>query len=113
MNVYTKFHAKKTTIDGITFASQKEGRRYLELKALLRAGKISDLKLQVPFELIPTHRLKSGKTVRKRQYIADFTYCDTMTGEKIVEDVKGFRTKEYTLKRDMMWDKYGIEIKET
>lgn len=108
-----KYRAHKTVIDGITFASKKEANRYLELKLLLRAGKISDLQMQVPFVLIESHRRRDGKMEMKCKYVADFVYDIVATKEHVVEDVKGFRTKEYILKRKMMWDKYGIEIKET
>lgn len=42
-------------------------------------------------------------------YRADFKY--TEDGKTVVEDVKGFRTKEYILKRKMMLWKYGIRIR--
>lgn len=46
------------------------------------------------------------------RYIADFTYND-LNGQLIVEDAKGVKTPVYRLKRRMMAEKYGIEIKET
>ena len=58
---FSKYHAKPVTIDGIRFASKKEGSRYCELKALTRAGKISDLQLQVPFILSKAHRRTGEK----------------------------------------------------
>ena len=51
----SKYHNRKVEIDGIKFDSTKEGERYLELKLLLKAGKIRDLQMQVEFELIPKH----------------------------------------------------------
>lgn len=83
---------------------------------------ISNLRLQVPFELIPaiyedvTIQLKTKVKVKKKlvqratTYVADFVY-ETM-GKTIVEDTKGFRTKEYELKKKMMRAFLGIEIKE-
>lgn len=120
----SKYHAKKTVVDGIRFDSLKEGRRYIELKDLQRAGKISELELQVPFLLIEEHREpdtigpKGGHTKgrlieRACYYKADFVYTDETTGEKVVEDCKGMRTPEYIIKRKLMYDRYGVRIKET
>lgn len=33
-------------------------------------------------------------------------------GLTVVEDVKGFRTDAYKIKRELMKDRYGIEIRE-
>lgn len=110
---YSKYHAKPVVIDGIRFASTKEGNRYLELKILLRAGKISDLQLQVPYILSKAHKREGAKrmTVGKK-YVADFVYFDREKKREVVEDVKGFCTKEYLVKREWLFDKYGIEINE-
>lgn len=97
---------KTTTSDGITHDSIKEANRWCELKLLERAGVISDLRRQVKFELLP----KQGKS-RAVHYIADFVYIKD--GKQIVEDVKGFRTKEYKLKKLMLLYFHGIKIKET
>lgn len=45
-------------------------------------------------------------------YVADFVYHDAHTGELIVEDTKGVRTKDYIIKRKLMLKEYGIKIKE-
>jgi hypothetical protein len=45
-------------------------------------------------------------------YRADFVYLDK-EGHLVVEDTKGFRTKEYLLKRKLMLLVHGIRIKET
>ena len=102
----SKYNAIKTTVDGITFDSRKEASRYTELKLLSKAGKIRELRRQVPFELIP----KRGK-LRAIRYVADFVYADNH-GNDIVEDVKGMKTQVYKLKKRMMLEKYGIEIQE-
>lgn len=99
-----KYHAKKTTIDGIRFDSQREGRRYLDLKLLLRGKVISGLKLQVRFPLT----INGFKIC---DYIADFTYEEN--GEQIIEDCKGMRTYHYKLKKKLMFAIYNITIKET
>lgn len=100
----SKYKAKRTEVDGIKFASQKEARRYLQLKALEKDGCISDLRMQVPYILIP--KSKYGRAVK---YIADFVY--TIAGETIIEDVKGVLTPVYKLKKRMMAEK-GLEVKE-
>lgn len=106
-----KYHAKKTVVDGITFDSKKEANRYIVLKRQEMAGTISDLKLQVRFELLPTIKLP-GETLRKKGYIADFTY--RYDGKLIVEDVKGFKTPIYSLKKHLLiFNNPGINFLET
>ena len=121
-----KYHSKKTVIDGITFDSRKEAERYSELKLLERCGAISNLELQKVYELIPAQyemyerygkngqRLKDGKKCIEKScvYKADFVYIDNETGQQVVEDVKGFRTKEYKIKKKLMLYIHGIKIKE-
>ena len=95
-----------------THASQKEHDRANQLKLWQRAGVISNLREQVPYELIPAHRFEDGTLERACKYIADFVYTDNETGETIVEDTKGVRTKEYVIKRKLMLFLHGIRIKE-
>lgn len=106
-----KYHNKKVEIDGIVFDSKKEANYYCELKILKMAGKVKDFELQVPFELQPKFKYE-GKTIRAIKYVADFVvkYPD---GLKVVVDTKGFRTKDYLLKRKMLLYKYpGILFEE-
>lgn len=102
----SKYNAKKVTVDGITFDSKKESKRYLELKAMEKVGAIQKLHLQVPFVLI--EKSKYGRSIK---YVADFVY--NKNGLKIVEDVKGVKTPVYKLKKRLMAEKYGIVILET
>ena len=106
----SKYGNKRIEIDGIRFASQKEGYRYVELKYLQRLGVISDLRLQVKFELIPKMKSEKGKVIQPLTYIADFVY--TENGKQIVEDVKGYKTQVYEIKKKLMRYVHGIEIKE-
>lgn len=92
----SKYHNKKVTIDNITFDSIKEGNRYAELKLLLRAKEIVNLKIQPKFELY------AGIT-----YIADFEYYDKKLQRDIVEDVKGMKTEVYRIKKKLFLDIYG------
>lgn len=100
-----KYGNKKVTIDNIRFDSKKEAGRYLELRMQERCGLITDLKLQVSYELNEggTHSLI---------YIADFVYLDDK-GETAVEDTKGFKTAVFKKKARLMKKIYGIEIKIT
>lgn len=96
-----------------TFDSIGEYERWQDLLLLQRAGVIVGLKRQVKYELIPTMKTPSGKTMRGVTYVADFRYYDSRKGEWITEDYKGFRTGEYKIKKKMMLAKYGIEVLET
>ena len=108
----SKYKSIKTVVDGITFDSKREAKRYSELKLLERAGVIAKLELQVPFELIPKHEI-DGIKIRATKYVADFTYYDHEKAIFVVEDCKGFRTQEYKNKKRQMREKYGIIIKES
>ena len=102
-----KYGAKKVVIGGEVFDSQKEYRRWCELRLLERARKISLLQRQVKYELIPK---QDGE--RACCYVADFVYRDDK-GNLVVEDCKGFRTDGYKIKRKLMLWVHGIKIKET
>lgn len=100
-----KYHNKKTIIDGITFDSKLEAKRYTELKLLEKAHLIENLQLQPVFELIPTFK-KNGKTIRSCKYKADFSYYDIEKQQQIVEDTKGMKTKDYIIKKKMFEYKF-------
>lgn len=102
-----KYGNIKTEVDGIKFDSKKEAKRYGELNILLKSGEIGSLERQVVFEL------KIGDK-RVCKYVADFVYTKK-TGERIVEDVKSEATRKlrlYLLKKKLMKELLGIEIKE-
>lgn len=122
MITLNKYGARKITRNGETFDSAKEYSRYCELRLLEKAGEITDLKRQVPFELIPVQRepgtvgargaVKPGRVIEKSVvYNADFTYHEN--GVFVVEDTKGMRTKDYIIKRKLMLYIHKIRIKET
>ena len=106
----SKYHAKKTVVDGIEFDSAKEAKRYAKLRALEEAGKIQGLRLQVPFELLPSFECE-GVKYRGMKYIADFVYY--RNGVRVVEDTKGWKTQEYRLKKKLMAYMNHINIKES
>ena len=102
----SKYHARKTEVDGIVFDSKKEALRYRELLLLQRAGVIKGLRMQVPYTLI-----EKSKYGREIKYVADFVYRENE--EMVVEDTKGIKTPVYRLKKRLLAEIYGIEIKET
>lgn len=111
-----KYRNKPKVLNGIKFDSQKEARRYQELKLLERAGKIKDLEVQPKFSLVKGVKFSSDNRAKPDlRYFADFAYTDTRTGERVVEDVKSVATKEstvYKMKRHMMLAIHGIEVRE-
>lgn len=110
--VKSKYGNRKTEVLGIMFDSKREADRYLELYIAQKAGAITDLQMQVQFELIPKQVDETGKVVERAVlYKADFTYRNS-EGQLVVEDAKGERTREYIIKRKLMLYNYGIRIKE-
>lgn len=105
-----KYGNRKVTVDGVTYDSVKEYRRFCDLSLLERAGAIQNLQRQVKYELIPSQKIAGKVAERPASYIADFVY--TKDGETIVEDTKGMKTKDYILKRKMMLYFHGIRIRE-
>ena len=106
----SKYGNKKVVVNGIPFDSKREARRWLELDALEKAGKIQNLRRQARYELIPSQKV-DGKVVEKPVfYVSDFVY--EQDGETIVEDSKGHRTKDYILKRKLMLYIHKIRIRE-
>lgn len=107
----SKYRSQKVMCDGIKFDSKKERAYYLKLKVLEDLGQIKDLELQKVYELQPSFKL-NDKTYRKITYKADFCYISVPDNKLHVVDVKGFKTKEYLLKKKMLAYKYNIEIEE-
>jgi hypothetical protein len=102
---YSKYKAKKTVIDGITFDSKAEAKRYQELKLIERAGHIQHLSLQPRFTLQEGFvNVHTGKKERAIEYVADFQYEDNNV--IIVEDVKGMKTSDYKIKRKLFIHQY-------
>lgn len=104
----SKYGAVSCVVDGITFASQREARRYRQLKLLERAHKIEGLELQPRFAL-------TVKGVKIGEYRADFRYhqCGDVVPfavVDVVEDAKGVRTPLYRWKRKHLLAEHGIEV---
>lgn len=101
--VVSKYGAVRTEIDGITFASKREAKRYGELRLLERDGQIAGLELQ------PRYPLKvNGKLVTT--YVADFRFREH--GALVVEDAKGMRTQAYIIKAKLFAAIHGFQIRE-
>lgn len=118
-----KYGNTKIRCNGETYDSKKEYQRACELSLLERAGRIANLRRQVKFLLIPTQRepdeigprggVKKGKVIEHEvAYLADFVYTDLETGETVVEDTKGIRTKDYIIKRKLMLYIHNIKVRE-
>lgn len=124
-----KYGNRKTrTSDGILHDSVREANRWVLLRYLEKQGEITDLKRQVEFVLIPEQREpstevyqkgknkglpKEGKLIEHKVcYVADFVYTDLKSGETVVEDTKGVKTKDYIIKRKLMLYIHHIRIKE-
>lgn len=100
----SKYRNKPVEVDGIRFPSQREAKRWGELKLLERAGEITELRRQARFPLEVNGELVCT-------YVADFVMRDK-AGNLVVEDSKGFVTDVYKIKRKLMAAVHGIEIVE-
>jgi hypothetical protein len=101
----SKYNARRTIVDGISFASKREARRWSELMLIARAGEIvGGIERQKPYSLDI-----NGKHICT--YRADFVY-HTKDGKRHVEDSKGFKTREYEIKKKLMAAIWGIAIEE-
>ena len=130
MKHYNKYGNKKVVIDGIEFDSKNEGYRWSYLKLLEKKGEIRNLRRQVYFEitpdiyqiiprvgkrgqpLMPNRRLMLNKC----GYYADFVYearnkkGNIPPWRTVIEDFKGKETKEFILKRKVLWYFRGVFI---
>ena len=98
-----KFKAKKCTIDGYTFDSLMEGRRYNELNLLQRAGKIHCLNVHPGWDIIINN--KHICTV-----LLDFEYYDKASKKMVYEDVKGCKTALSSLKKKLVEACFSITV---
>lgn len=121
----SKYRSRKVHRNGTVYDSRAEARRGAELALLERAGEIRNLRRQVPYELVPAQRepdtigalgaVHAGRVIEKAVgYVADFVYEERIADgwREVVEDVKGFKTHDYIIKRKLMLWRYGIRIRE-
>lgn len=110
-----KFHATKVVYKGIVFDSTYERDRYIYLAHLQKQGKISNLRLQYSFTIIPETtklvptQLKTKVRWDKRvveqdaEYTCDFLYLEN--GVYVCEEFKSEATSklaDYILRRKLM-----------
>ena len=98
-----KYRNKRVKHDGMNFDSKAELKRWIDLEAMRKAGIVTDLRRQVSFSI-------DFNDVHICRYIADHVY--TMDGKEVVEDVKGYETDVYKLKRKLMLACHDIKIHE-
>lgn len=99
--------------DVIIFDSKAEYQTYLRLKEAENKGIISNLKLQVSFELLPNqnwfNNVKDKKEIiRKLIYIGDFTF--ERDGKQICLDCKGWRFTKDKKNGKEKWKCYYDDI---
>ncbi|HMI95474.1 MAG TPA: DUF1064 domain-containing protein [Micropepsaceae bacterium] len=107
-----KFKSGKMIADGHTFDSEKEHRRYCELKALERAGTIHGLRVHPKFAFAIERRpilIRSDVHPAGRQVIfaPDFQYVRPGFGI-VIEDAKSptTKTQAYKLKKAIFENLY-------
>lgn len=98
-----KYRAKATVVGWHTFPSKREAREYQRLAALERAGVITDLELQPRYDLV-VNGVKIGR------FTGDFRYREN--GKVVVADAKGYRVRDYILRKKLMLALYGIAVLE-
>ena len=118
----SKFGNEKARFGNEVFDSRGEMRRYLVLLDAVREGRISNLRRQVKYTLVPQQfktvavPLKTKIRYEQRQaepavtYTADFVY--EKDGETVVEDYKGYPNDRWPIKRALMLHVHGIAVRE-
>lgn len=101
----SKYSNEKTKVDGISFASRAEARRYGELKLLALGGEIRNLEMYPRFTLAVNDQ-------KICTYVADFRYYDIKRKRVRIEDVKGARTAVFILKKKLLKACHGIDVEE-
>lgn len=96
-----KYRARKTVLDGLTFDSAAEAKRWSVLRLMQRAGEIEHLRRQCHFPLYVMDWLIG-------HYIADFVYF--RDGKRVVEDMKGKATDLFRWKALHFAAQYGQDI---
>lgn len=107
----SKYRNQKTRVGDLVFDSKREAARWGELRLLERAGRIVDLRMQVPFELAPAVKFAGEKRAKPAmKLIVDFAYRDEF-GERVLEDVKGVVTTAFQIKRHLLKARYGLDVR--
>ena len=105
-----KYRNTKTVVDGRTFDSKAEARRFSELLLLAKAGRITGLEVQPVFVLAPPVKYEDGSRKKPElRYVADFAYVEN--GIRVVEDVKGVETPAFKIKRHLLKWLHQIDVR--
>lgn len=111
MSKRNKYGNKKVVVDGETFDSMREYKRWGQLRTYLAAGWITNLERQVTYVLAPSVKLAGEKRAKPAlRYVADFKYLDE-NGQIVVEDAKGHETREFRTKRHLMKSVHNIDVR--
>jgi hypothetical protein len=96
----SKYHSRKTKVDGFTFDSTKEAEFYCKLKLMTKAKKIKGFCRQARFVIVEGQNGEKGS-----EYVTDFIifYND---GTYEIIDVKGMETQVFKLKMKAFSEKY-------
>lgn len=97
-------NVRRKEINGITFDSTREARRYQDLDLMQRAGQITELRRQIAYPIFINDK-------KICDWFADFVYVKD--GIRVIEDSKGWATDVYKLKKKMVEAMYSIKILET
>lgn len=99
-----KYRNEPVVIDGRRYDSKREAAYCENLILMEKAGKIGGLELQKRFPLLGP----KGELICT--YIADAVFWDHEQDRLRVVDVKGVETKEFRLKKRLMWALKRIEV---
>lgn len=101
-----KYGAVDCELDGYKFSSRHEMKRYAELRLREKAGEIRSLHLQPAFELQEAFVDSSGRKQRSITYTADFSHVDCKTGKTVITEAKGFKARDYPLRKKLFLFKF-------
>lgn len=107
----SKYGNRKVVVDGEKFDSKREAKRWSELRLLERAGEISLLGRQVPYELARSVKIHGERRARPAlRFTADFRYFDRKLDRIVVEDSKGFADTAFRIRQHLMKSVHGIDV---
>ena len=108
-----KMHAACCGVYAVVFDSKFEADRWAELKLEEKLGSVRKLQRQVKIVISFEGRVVKYKpSNRPMSYIADFVY-ESFDGSEwvgVVEDTKGFDTKDSKIKRALVCHMTGTEV---
>lgn len=100
-----KGRSKKCIIDNHIFDSRMEGKFYIKLLNEKNQGEIKKIDLHPKYTLLESFK-KYGKTIRAMTYTGDFL-VEYGSGEKILYDVKGYKTEAFKIKQKLFDSKFS------